>query len=262
MSRMQIRPKGAGEDAVFYCPQRDIAYCYAPFMKEALQGLRPPFWPEGMQEVSEKLGATEADMLEGVKALMRAHLQFTNVPDIPDAATALRNAGWFDLPPVVRVMIYYRMGEVLLGGFFVALRDVSKMGEVSPQGADIADFVGMGRLVAEQMSGERRELSHFNKQTQELYAAQAMIELQDTAAIAKQKMLEGALTHQRKLEAEINRLAQVLKDTTANNVGVHETQRQIIAAQSSRILELESQTLWQFCKSRLSRWRSGRTHSD
>ncbi len=145
MTRTQIRPKGGGDP---YSPQRDLAYCYPAAMKEALRALDQENWTDEVQGLFWGLRVTEEEVSLAVKALTDAHLAFIMDPQVKHADDALRNAGWYEARPEVRYFIYGRLGEVMLGGFFLAIRDVRMLGEELPHPREVADFIVEGLRVA------------------------------------------------------------------------------------------------------------------
>lgn len=144
--RLQLRP--AHGDGPAYSPQRDLAYVYAPAMREALRALDQEHWSDELAAVVQTLGCNEEDISAAVIALLEAHKQFVNVAGIASANDALIRANWYDQHPGARYLIYGRLGEVMLGGFFLALRDVSKIADESAQQREIAEFIAEGRKVA------------------------------------------------------------------------------------------------------------------
>lgn len=146
-----IRPRGG--DGPVYSPQRDLAYIYAPAMREAITALDEVNWSEPIRELVSKLGITEDDIGEAVRRLTEAHAHFVNDPEVQTPNDALNKTGWYDLPAACRYLIYGRLGEVMLGGFFVALRDTSRLADESAQSREIAEFIAAGREVMERSSG-------------------------------------------------------------------------------------------------------------
>lgn len=148
MSRTQVRPKSGGDA---YSPQRDLAYCYAPAMKEAMRSLDAANWTVEIRALIQALGVTEQAISIAVEALTNAHVAFITDSSVRHADDALRSAGWYNQPVEVRYLIYGRLGEVMLGGFFLAIRDVRVLGEEPPHARVIADYVAEGLRVAEQL---------------------------------------------------------------------------------------------------------------
>lgn len=152
---VQVKPRNT--DGPPYSPQRDLAYIYAPAMKEAVHALDQVNWSDEIKTICEKTGVTEDDISQAVGKLTDAHLLMVNDPTVSAPVDALNNVGWYETNPAARYLIYGRLGEVLLGGFFLALRDVSAYGEESAQSREIADFVAAGRMVLERGSGVAQE---------------------------------------------------------------------------------------------------------
>lgn len=149
---MQVRPRQG--DGPPYSPQRDLAWLYAPAMKEALVALDQVNWTEEMAEIITILGITEEDISEAVGKLTKAHRYMVNRRDVTEPVHALERACWYDVDPGARYLIYGRLGEVMLGGFFIALRDTSEYADESSQAVEIADFIAAGKLVMERGSGK------------------------------------------------------------------------------------------------------------
>jgi len=148
--RVNVRPKGGNEP--LYSPQRDLAYIYAPAMKEAIRALDRDQWTETFKILITRLQLTEADISAAVGCIVEAHKLFVNVPTIKTAEDALVQAGWYECHFGARYLIYGRLGEVILGGFFLALRDVSPYADESAQQHQIADFIAEGVGVANRLS--------------------------------------------------------------------------------------------------------------
>ena len=150
--RMTIRPQNQ-PDAMPYSPQRDLANIYLPAMRETAAGLDRVNWEEYFSGWAEACGITDEQLGEGIRLFAEAHRLFVGDATIKNARDALRRVGFFDLPTPVRMLIFERFGEVITGGFFVAIRDVTRAGDVSPQLNELADFVAVARQAA-------RELGH------------------------------------------------------------------------------------------------------
>jgi hypothetical protein len=73
---------------------------------------------------------------------------------VETALDALIKGGWYDVRPAVRYLIFGRLGEVILGGFFLALRDISRLDDESAQQREIADFIAVGRLLLYRLGGD------------------------------------------------------------------------------------------------------------
>jgi hypothetical protein len=150
---MQFRPKG-DPGASVYAPQRDLAYVYPAAMKEALRALDPDKMPAEIKDLCAKLSVTNDHICAGVQAILAAHRLFVNDPEVETALDALIKGGWYDVRPAVRYLIFGRLGEVILGGFFLALRDISRLDDESAQQREIADFIAVGRLLLYRLGGD------------------------------------------------------------------------------------------------------------
>jgi hypothetical protein len=149
-SRMvnQVRPRGQA-DGLAYSPQRDLAYIYSPMLTEVFRSLDAPNWGDYYKGWLAADGITEQQLADGVKLFCDAHLLFVGDPTIQQPHDAFERVGFWALPSAVRIMIFERIGEVIMGGFFVALRDVTFQGNMPPQINDIAAFVAAGRAMAD-----------------------------------------------------------------------------------------------------------------
>lgn len=188
MTRMQLRPKDS--NGPMYSPQRDLAYIYAPAVTEALQALDEANWTPEMRDLLAQMGVTEEMIGLAAKDLSQAHQLLINVDGIDSAHDALTQAGWYNHPASVRSVIYARMGEVIMGGFLIAIRDISRYGEESAQTRQIADLVAAGRMVLErslQPSVPRDE----DKQLKQILSLQAELAT-CRIALSKARDLEKA----------------------------------------------------------------------
>lgn len=148
----QYRPKGNPE-GLPYAPQRDLAYIYTPMLCEVFAGLDFENWSDYFREWLDAEGVTEADLGEGVKCFVEAHRMFIRDRSVKSPADAFEKSGFLDLPNPVRIMLFERIGEVVMGGWFIALRDVTMHGRMSPQAPDIAEFIAAGRILSCRLSG-------------------------------------------------------------------------------------------------------------
>lgn len=166
---LQVRPRGS--DGPLYNPQRDLAYIYAPAMREALRALDKVNWTPELQVTIALLGITEEDISVAVGKLTEAHRYFVGDDTVQAPVDALNKVGWYDVKPGARYLIYGRLGEVMLGGFFIALRDVTSPGQGALQGKEICDLVAAGKLVMERGSGaaEPTTLDNVTEELASLY---------------------------------------------------------------------------------------------
>ncbi len=173
----QYRPKGQ-PDAPAYAPQRDLAYLYAPMLKETFAGLDEPNWQDYFKGWLEATDVTEEDLGKGVGCFVEAHRLFIRDREVDTPEDAFEKAGFFDLPNPVRVLIFERLGEVIMGGWFVAIRDISVQGHESPEQQNIADFVAAGRQFAKRIGGHAPD-DNEQDLSMRLEVAEALIEEKD-----------------------------------------------------------------------------------
>jgi hypothetical protein len=152
MKIVQYRPKG--EDGPPYAPGRDLAYVFPAVMREAVSGLDKVNWPEYFKDWATALNLSDADLAKGVTAICDAVTLFTGDPSIKSPEDALERSGVTSLPHPVRVLLFERIGEAVLGGFFFCIRDVTVQGTPPPQLDDIAKLVATGRAVIRRLRGE------------------------------------------------------------------------------------------------------------
>lgn len=220
----QIRP-GNG-DGPIYSPQRDLAYIFAPAMKEALTALDLVNWTPEIKGIIDRLGITEDDIGEAVQKLTEAQYFITNHPDVREPNDILEKVGWYETKPAARYLIYGRVGEVLFGGFFIALRDTSIYADENQQAKEIADIIAAGRLVQERSSGSslksidegqgKEDLRH------KLYATQAELrQARDAHALLREThnttttTLGKAQQHNKQLSTELTAAAKQLETEAA-----------------------------------------------
>lgn len=178
----QIRPKGES-GAMPYSPQRDLANIYTPMLREVFQGLDQQHWAPHLRELFERYGVVEDDLGEAVTVFVAAHQSFIRDRKIDNPHTAFKAAGIDRLKPAVRIALFSRLGEVVMGGFFVAIRDITLQGQHTPGHDDFTAMIAAGREMARELSGhhyhemditteqalaDSEELGRILKQTQEL----------------------------------------------------------------------------------------------
>lgn len=149
----QYRPKGDPNAAV-YAPQRDLANLYFPMMTEVFKGLDKHNWNPFFQSLFDHAGITEDQLCNAVVVMIDAHRLFIRDRSVTCVEDAFTKAGVERLPDAVRYALFCRIGEVLCGGFFVALRDVTMQGQDSYCQADMNAMIAAGRALSERLSGK------------------------------------------------------------------------------------------------------------
>lgn len=151
MSRQvqQMRPEGQ-PGAMAYAPQRDLANIYTPMLREVFQGLDEANWSPYLRQYFQENDVTEEDLGQAVKLIVEAHRLFIRDREVKSPEDAFTKAGANELPTPIRLALFSRIGEVLMGGFFIALRDVTTQGQKPP--ADFVEMIAAGRALAKRLS--------------------------------------------------------------------------------------------------------------
>lgn len=150
----QYRPRGDASGPI-YAPQRDIANIYTPMLREVMMGLDEENWPPLFKELFASYNITQDDLSAAVRVLMEAHTHFIRDRNVKTPHDAFLAAGVDQLHPIVHMAIFQRLGEVMMGGFFIALRDVTQQGSQSAVHTDFVDMLAAGRYLAEKLSDHR-----------------------------------------------------------------------------------------------------------
>ena len=148
----QFRPKGS--TGPMYNPQRDLAYCYMPALEEAVKGLTVEAAPSWLKDIAVEAEVTEDTLASAVQTLLNAHELFITDLAIREPAEALEKSGFLYLPPAVRILLLYRLGEVLMGGFFVAIRDVTRYGKLRRRVGLDEELLQAG-VISEALAGDK-----------------------------------------------------------------------------------------------------------
>lgn len=185
----QFRPRDGGPA---YNPQRDIAYCYVPAMREAIAGLDKAHWSLWMETYLRENSITEEDLAKAVAALTKSHELFLTT-DLRSPAEALERGGFSEQPVAARLLLFARLGEVMLGGFWAAVRWVSKQGNPPPTECQLEELVAAGRLVLDMYNGAHSPLDPAEKLQADLEGSQARcVALQAALAKSDRLMLQAA----------------------------------------------------------------------
>lgn len=133
-----------------YAPERDLAHLYSPMFVEVLNGLRTGNWSEAMREIIPE-PLTEEQLAEGAGCMTNAMDTFIRDDEVDSPLKAFAKAGFYKLPALVQLVLFARIGEVVTGGFAVALRDVTVRGDLPPSG--FMRMIAAGREFAAGFSG-------------------------------------------------------------------------------------------------------------
>jgi hypothetical protein len=160
-SNINIRPQGQ-PDAKGYSPHRDLAYVYPQMMREAFIMLDEVNWTMEFTEKMRRHAITEEMLAEAVGKFVAALNMFIREPDIASPRDAFHATGFHTVNEVVRDALWTRFGEVLTGGWFVAVRDVTLRGSMSDAADVMIDMLTAGRMVAAALAGGTQGEDEFN----------------------------------------------------------------------------------------------------
>lgn len=128
---LQMRPGSPGRppsDERYYSPDRDIAWCFQPLAAAAVNGMRRDHWEPWYGEYLAATGTTEQDVARACMAMCKASTSFLDTK-ITEPAQALEAAGFFATPKPAQLAVAAKLGQVMLGAFFTAIRDVHQVGQ-------------------------------------------------------------------------------------------------------------------------------------
>jgi len=150
---IQMRPQN-DPNGRQYAPQRDLANIFLPMVTEVFAGLDAEHMSFFFKDWFERDGLTDSDVGDAADCLVTAVQLFTRDATIKQPYDAFVKAGVTNLPVSLRAALFARIGEVLIGGFFVAIRDVTVRNEESTCQEDMARMIAAGRDLSSRMSGE------------------------------------------------------------------------------------------------------------
>lgn len=185
--------KRKGDSGPLYHPERDYAYITPTLMRQAIEKL-------DADDDSERLSwrktnnITDAEIVAIAEALANAQRDFVNAADpISSFASALSRHNFSNFRYCVRQYLWAAIGEIFCAAWFLAVREVSVVGEDSPAQLDMAKF-----------SAAVREFANKHKST--IYDANFMAEhlrMYNDTLIGREREL---LTAYRAAKAEIVKL--------------------------------------------------------
>lgn len=202
----QMRPEGQ-PGAMPYSPQRDLANIYTPMLKEVFRGLDEEHWSAYLRQYFTENDISQEDLGQAVKLIVEAHRLFIRDRAVATPEDAFTKAGAAELPTPIRLALFSRIGEVLMGGFFIALRDVTMQGQKPP--ADFVEMIAAGRSLAKRLSKhdpsehEPEELEQLRAEVEEtqraLDQAHADLEARTREAYQAENTRNAAVKHLERL---------------------------------------------------------------
>lgn len=123
-----------------YHPERDYAYITPTLLRQAIENMERPA-AEEMRAWQEKEQITTDEIVAVTTALAEAQRDFVNGADpVKDLEQALHRRGFYDLRLPVRLSLLSHIGEVVVGAWFLAVREVTAVGEESPAQNEMCRF--------------------------------------------------------------------------------------------------------------------------
>ena len=137
---MSIGYKHRGSDGPLYHPERDFAYITPTFMRQAIENMSSP--PDlDVEAWLHENNITDAEIVSAAEALADAQRDFVNSADpVKSLQQALHRRDYFSLRLPVRLLLEAMVGQVMLGAWFKAVREVTAVGAESPAQNDICRF--------------------------------------------------------------------------------------------------------------------------
>lgn len=188
-----------------YNPERDFAYITPTFMRQAIENMSAPPNPEfEAWKIANNIG--EAEIVAAATALADAQHDFVDATDPVDSLyTALHRRKYYALPFPVRLLLSAMVGDVMIGAWFKAVREVSHVGEESPAQNEMCRFSAAVRefaaakgapvlnadAVAENLLAQNRHMRTVYKALLDDYhRAQKRADLAKTELLRRTKLLE------------------------------------------------------------------------
>lgn len=137
---MSIGYKHRGSDGPLYHPERDFAYITPTFMKQAIENMSTPPDPD-VAAWTEENKITDAEIVASAEALADAQRDFVNAADpVKSLQQALHRRDYFSLRLPVRLLLEAMVGQVMIGAWFKAVREITAVGDESPAQHDMCRF--------------------------------------------------------------------------------------------------------------------------
>jgi hypothetical protein len=137
-----------GDSGPLYSPERDYAYITPTLMRQAIEKLDANDDVDRSRWRAEQ-NITEAEIVAIAEALAEAQRDFVNAGDpVSSFDAALNRHGFYNLRYCVRQYLWAAVGEVFCAAWFMAVREVSVVGEESPAQTDMARFTAAVREFA------------------------------------------------------------------------------------------------------------------
>lgn len=139
---LQLRPGGGSGDKRMYAPNRDLAWCFPQLAQIAFDAMGEADWETWYGDYLRYAGATEQDIGNAAEKLAAAIGLFLD-ESIKSPHEALDKSGFLETNRAAQVASLAKIGQIIVGAFFIAIRDVTLYGEEKP--AVIVDLENAGK---------------------------------------------------------------------------------------------------------------------
>ena len=148
MSSIGYRQKG--DNGPLYNPERDYAYITPTLMTRAIENLDLAALSPEATEWYEANNIKDTDVVKIAEALAAAQRDFVNAADpVSSFEQALARRNFVEFSYALRQALFASIGEVCCAAWFLAVREVSVVGEESPAQANMARFSSAVKVFAE-----------------------------------------------------------------------------------------------------------------
>lgn len=138
-----------GDSGPLYNPERDYAYITPTLMTRAIENLDVAALSPEAAEWYKAHNIKDADVVKIAGALAEAQRDFVNAADpVSNFEQALARRNFVEFSYALRQALFAAIGEVCCAAWFLAVREVSVVGEESPAQANMARFVSAVKVFA------------------------------------------------------------------------------------------------------------------
>lgn len=180
------RPKGS--DGPLYHPERDYAYITPTLMRSAIERLDAQDLPDELKRWKQENNITEIETIAAAEALARAQRDFVNAADpVESFEQALLRRDFNDIRLPVRQFLFAAIGEVFCAAWFLAVREVSKIGTSPSAERQMAEFAAAVHKFAANVIGPAYRVDAETVQLRnDVLQTQVAFLLKERAALQKQ----------------------------------------------------------------------------
>lgn len=127
---MNVVLQGPNGEQIRVNPARDIANYWGQLTAAALQHMDDQAnWPADLKPLLIEAGVTSEEVVQAALAYTNA-MRTAYQRDYNSPMQGLQECGWFNLRPIVRTLVCYRLGQVNTGAWWDGIRDVTAVDTV------------------------------------------------------------------------------------------------------------------------------------